>query len=293
MRIPKTIYKIKSNILFILGLVLFVLFFAIIYTPNYGLSEDATGLSDIPNVENRVQMWYSHQSICLPLCCAIVLVVTTLSRTFLLLFTKTRRLREIEYLWWQISEVAITSIFINLFLSLFFHYPFFSILPMVMIIYLSVCTYPYAFYWLLAERLERDIRLAEAQRTITRLRRDGEEDTPGMLRFIDDKGNVRLVVGTENVVYLEAAGNYVTILYISAGRLTRYSLRNTLKSIDETCAGTPIIHCHRSYYINLLHVRLLKKTTDGIVAEIDVEGVDPIPISKSYADEVTVRFSKL
>ncbi len=292
MKIPKTIYAIKSNIMFIAGLVLFILFFAIIYTPNYGLSEEATSLSDMGEGTTAIALWYLHHGLCLPICCAIVLTVTTLSRMLLLLTTHTARIREHEYLLWQVGEVAATALFLNLFLSLYFHQGYFEYLPLVMLVYVSVAVYPYAFYWLLVERIDRDLRIAEAQRTIVRLRQGAEHEENGMLQFADDKGAVKLVVGADNVICIEAAGNYVTILYNSGTRLMRYSLRNTLKGIEETCSDGPLIRCHRSYYINLKKVKLLRKSPDGIYAEIDCEGVDDIPVSKSYSAEVMHRFAE-
>lgn len=278
--------------MFIAGLVLFVLFFAITYTPNYGLSEEATSISDMGEGNTVVMLWYHHQGLCLPICCAIIMVVTTLSRTILLLTTHTARIHEREYLLWQVGEVAATTLFLNLFLSLYFHQGYFEYLPMVVLIYLSVAVYPYAFYWLLVERIDRDMRIAEAQRTIVRLRQGDERESRNVLQFVDDKGTVKLVVGTDNVISIEAAGNYVTIFYLTGNRLMRYSLRNTLKGIEELCSGGPLVRCHRSYFINLNKVKLLRKASDGIYAEIDCEGVNDIPVSKSYSAEVTRRFTE-
>ncbi len=292
MKIPKTIYSIKSNIMFIAGLVVFVMFFAIIYTPDYGLGEESTSLSDMGASDAAIQLWYQHQALCLPICCAIILVTTALSRTILLLTTHTARIREGDYLLWQMGEVAATALFIDLFLSLYLHQSYLGHLPLVLLIYLSVAFYPYAFYWLLVERMDRDLRIAEAQRTIVRLRQHDTEDDKGMLRFVDEKGTVKLVVSSEHVISIEAAGNYVTILYVTGSRLMRYSLRNTLKGIEELCAGGSLVRCHRSYYLNLNKVKLLRKAPDGIYAEIDQEGVDDIPVSKTYAADVMQRFAE-
>ena len=292
MRIPKTIYSIKSNIMFVAGLVFFVLFFAITYTPNYGLSEEATSLGDMGNGNTAILTWYEHQGLCLPICCAIVLVTTALSRTLLLLTTRTRRLREGEYFLWQLGEVATTSLFCDLFLSLYMHFNFFEYVPLVLLIYISVAIYPYAFYWLLAERLERDMRIAEAKRTIQHLRQHSDDDDKGTIRFADDKGTVKLVVSADRVVCIESAGNYATILYDNNGTLMRYSLRNTLKGLEELCEHHHLARCHRSYYINIDKVRLLRRSPDGLFAEIDANGVDDIPVSKSYAADVTQRFAE-
>ena len=233
MKIPKTIYAVKSNTMFIAGLVIFVLFFAITYTPNYGLSTST--FTSRNTGDESILLWYSHQGLCLPLCCAIILVTTALSRTILILTTHTARIREGEYFLWQMGEVVASSLFINLFLSLYLHLDYFENLPVVLLIYISVAVYPYAFYWLLVERIDRDRRIADAQRTIVRLRQREEQSDNEMLRFTDDKGITKLVVSTENVISIEAAGNYVTILYTSGDRLMRYSLRNTLK--DEAARG--------------------------------------------------------
>ena len=291
MKIPKNIYSIKSNVMFIGGLVLFTLFFAVIYTPNYGLSDETTSLSDMGSGSAAIGQWYRHQSMCLPICCAIILGATALSRVILLLTTHTARIREGEYLLWQLGEVIFCSLFLDLFFSLYLHLNYFKNLPLVLLVYLSVALYPYTFYWLLSEMRERDLHVAEAQRTIIRLRQGDSGEASNILRFTDDKGAVKLVVNTDNVISIEAAGNYVTILHMSSGRLTRYSLRNTLKGIEPVCAGSSLVRCHRSYYINLSKVKLLRKATDGLYAEIDCDGVADIPISKSYAAEVTQRFA--
>lgn len=281
MRIPATIYTLRSTLLFGIGLGLFVFFFGIIYVPTYGMANDEV-----------LARWYDHQGLCLPVCCAIAMGVVAVSRVILLLCTRRSRLRETDYLWWQLAEVAVTALFLNLFLSLFLHRSYFGALPVLTLIYLSVAIYPYAAYWLLAERIDRDVRLAEAKRTIVQLRNHDEDSAADMLRFADASGVVRLVVSTDSVVYIEASGNYVTLLYLADGRPRRFSLRNTMTAIEQLCDGTSLVRCHRSHYINLHHVRLLRKSADGLLAELDVDGVEPLLVSKSYAAEVTARFSK-
>ena len=278
MKIPKTIYSLKSNVMFVVGLALFVMLFAVIYTPSYNMAESSA-------------QWYKHEGLCLPICCAIILIVTALSRFLLLFYTRTSRIREGEYLLWQFCEVSVSGIFCTLFLSLYLHHSFFSLLPSVILIYISIAVYPYAFYWLLSERIDRDQRIANAQRTIMALRRGDDQEDKGTIRFVDDKGNVKLIVSTDRVITIESAGNYVNILYENNNKLTRYSLRNTLKGIEEICDSHSLVRCHRSYFVNLHKVKLLRKESDGVYAEIDVEGVNDIPVSKSYAADVMQRFS--
>lgn len=287
MKIPRIVYHTKSTVMFVVSLVLFVLFFAITYTPGYGLEAGDGG-----ETVRFASLWYSHQGLCLPVCCAIILVTTALSRTIMLLATRKARLREGEYLLWQFAEVVVTALFCNLFLSLYMHYNYFVLIPIVTLIYISVAIYPYTVYWLLAERLDRDLRIAEAQRTILSLRQRHDDDSDSTIRFADDKGSVKLVVSTERVLSIESSGNYITILYENAGRVVRYSLRNTMKGVEELCDQHRLVRCHRSWFVNLSRVRLLRKDPDGLYAEMDAEGVPDIPVSKSYASAVTERFAE-
>ena len=281
MRIPKMLYSLRSNLLFVGGLVLFMLLFAITYHPTYGLGNDSLVIG----------VWQQRRGLCLPLCCAIVLVTTALSRALMWLTTRTTRLREAEYFLWQLAEVLASALFCNLFLSLLAGYNFLEHILPVVLIWISVAIYPYAFYWLLAERIDRDRRIASAQRTIVRLRQ-GSDGEHGILRFADDKGTVRLVTSADNVVCIEAAANYASILYHNGHRLVKFALRNTLKGIEPLCADTPLIRCHRSYYININKVKLLRKTPDGLMAQMDADGVEDLPVSKSYAAKVMQQFQK-
>lgn len=267
MRVPKTIYSVRGNLLFVGGLVLYVYLFATFFRPDYWMVE----------------------GLCRPICCAIILVTTALSRTLLLLTTHTARIRESDYLIWQAGEVTMAALGCNLFLSLYLNIGYIENLPITMLVYFTVALSPYAFYWLLAERMDRDQRIAEAQKTIVRLRQAEERNGNEIIRFADEKGTVRLMVSTERVVCVEGDGNYVNILYETNGKLTRYNLRNTMKALEGL--NYNLVRCHRGYYINLKRIKLLRKAPDGIYAEMDAEGVKEIPVSKNYAADVIGRFA--
>ena len=142
------------------------------------------------------------------------------------------------------------------------------------------------------EMLDHSMRLREANEIIAELRKGNERNEAGAIRFADEKGNVKLVVGAERVISIESAGNYVTILYDNDGKLVRYSLRNTLKSIEEICKANGLVRCHRSYFVNLNKIKIIRRNSEGIFAEIDHSGVDDIPISKTYAPELMRLFSE-
>lgn len=277
MKIPKIVYSLKCNLIFGIGFPIFVLLFAVLYTPSFG----SRALADWTQNETS--------SMSIGIISAIVLLVTGTSRTLMWLTTRKARISEVEYLIWQAAEVIVDCLFTSLYISLLFNQKYFEVLPTTLLVGVAVAIMPYTIYWLFVERYERDLRIAEAQKTIVELRMGLQHGEPNAIKFVDEKGTVRLVVGADKVISIESAGNYVNILYYKSDQLVKFSLRNTLKGIEELCTANDIVRCHRSYFVNLHKIKLIRKEADGFFAELDIEGVDNIPISKLYASDLVSK----
>jgi DNA-binding LytR/AlgR family response regulator len=92
----------------------------------------------------------------------------------------------------------------------------------------------------------------------------------------------------EAILYISAEENYVNIYYTDNGRVKSYVLRSSMKALDELCQDHGLIRCHRSYYINPAHVKVLRKDREGLVhAELDVTDVMDIPVTKRYYDRLS------
>ena len=270
-RIPQSVYRLKNNIVFGVGTTLFVFLFAVIYTPTFGF--------DTPDT------WYAHSSLTIPVTAVIVAAVIAVSRMLLLLTTRRLRLRPLEYLVWQVGEVAVIGIFANLFVSIFFRLNYFRMLPTALLIAVAILAFPYIVYWLFIELSDRTAQLVATTIELAELQQSATTGEGVTMRFADEKGVVRLVVGSANVIAVESSGNYVTI--------TCVSLRNSLKNVEDLCRVASLVRCHRSYFINLRRVKLLRKDSDAIYAEIDAPGVADIPVSKTYSAEVVKLFGAL
>jgi len=72
----------------------------------------------------------------------------------------------------------------------------------------------------------------------------------------------------------------------------RYTLRNTMKGIDKICTANGLVRCHRSFFVNINKVKVIRRTPEGMVAEIDHPGVDTVPVSKTYASDLISLFSE-
>lgn len=120
-----------------------------------------------------------------------------------------------------------------------------------------------------------------------------EEKTPVTLSFYDSKGEIRLSIKRENLLYIEACDNYVNIWYTNKNKVEHFLLRSTLKAVSAYNWGGKIHRCHRSYIVNFDNVNLIRREKDGSVcADFGMEGVVDIPISATYADTVSQSFLK-
>lgn len=279
-KIPSACYSITTNVITTIVTALFFLLFSVLYNPDFGF-DNAT-----------LEAWTPHNDFCIAIISAIILVTLALSRFLLLTLTHRHRLSKREYLVWLMGELVVTCLFADLFLALFFHLSYLMLLPRVLAIGAAIAIYPYVVCWLFIAYQDRTAKLTEAEETIARLRQGIDSLTSARLNFPDENGNIKLAVSADQVIAIESAGNYVTILYEDEDRITRFALRNTLKQIETLCEDTALVRCHRSYLVNIKKIKLLRRDPSGMFAEINASGIDDIPVSKTYANEITQRFSE-
>ncbi|MCR5560902.1 MAG: LytTR family transcriptional regulator [Bacteroidales bacterium] len=107
-----------------------------------------------------------------------------------------------------------------------------------------------------------------------------------------EDGVMKLSVSLKNLFYIESDDNYIKVWYADAGgEVKQYMLRCRLKTVEESFAGSPLVRCHRKYIVNLLRVDLISREKDGYYIKLDVAGADPIPISKTYEQQVLSTFN--
>jgi len=146
---------------------------------------------------------------------------------------------------------------------------------------------PYAFFWFY-------FGWKEGQKKLDSIKSDGI-DNPGNIKdssivFKDEKGIIQLYITSSELLCIEAADNYVNIRYVSNGKIKSYLLRNSLKNIEKQLSENMVVRCHRSYLVNMNRVSVIRRDKDYIYMELDIEGVDKIPVSKNYQKEISAKF---
>jgi hypothetical protein len=102
-----------------------------------------------------------------------------------------------------------------------------------------------------------------------------------LIKFPDDKGNVKFTLPLNDLLYLESTDNYVYIFYILHDKIKKELLRNSLKNLESVFKDDPVKRCHRSYMVNLLNISLIKRSGQKTTLILN-KVIDPIPVSKTY-----------
>lgn len=258
--IPRIFRQFIPQLLHVIVLPVFFCLFALIYEP-FGLRQF---IGDD---------WYEVHVIIIS---CILLVSTILCR--LLYYFLPLKLNYSLYAFWSIGEVFFASFFVALYLMEVLHKSavYFSIVSFSFKFLLLTLVIPYII-------LALSMIIAEFRRKVN------EPDEKELrMRFYDDKHNLKLVLQPSSVLYISAEINYVNIYYVDNDKVRNYILRSSMKALDEICQDNGLLRCHRSYYINPKHVKVLRKDKDGIVyAELDARDVMNIPVTKRYYDRLS------
>lgn len=122
-----------------------------------------------------------------------------------------------------------------------------------------------------------------------------ENVTPSKLEKItlfDNSGDLKLCVSASNLYYIESDDNYIIVWYTDGKvGLKRYMLRCRLKTVEESFKGSSLVRCHRKYIVNMDKVKVLRKEKDGYELDLDNDSIPPIPITKTYSENVLGHFN--
>ena len=114
-----------------------------------------------------------------------------------------------------------------------------------------------------------------------------------IINLMDNNGNLKLSVKLDNLYYIKAEDNYINVFYQRSGAIASYLLRCKMQTIADNCVdSSSLMRCHRSYIINIKKVSVLHNEADGFVIDFEREGLDSVPVSKTYSAKVLEAFNK-
>ena len=233
-----------------------------------------------PTVFQHFDITYSRYSFHVTMVFCIILVVMLVSRTVFLLAN--RKNKGVEWgpsLMLSLLEVVFSSGFTALYLWLVSgqaeaYFWFFGLSLLYLFVLMLI---PYAiigFYFVMKEK----------DNQIMNRSRDASKEK---IRFIDERDNLKLVVAGDAVLYIQSEENYLKICYLEQNEVRFCTIRSSMKRIEDLCARNGLVRCHRSYFVNKIHVQALQKDKEFTYAVLDVPSASRVPVSKNYYEQIT------
>lgn len=241
---------------------LFAFVFAILYKP--------FGIVEVLDMENG--SWSFNITILL----CITLGSMAISRVVLFFLRKRMTLGGFPYATWCLGEVVFCSFFIGLYLTLMMggENGYFEMVGATIGQFASITIYPYALLYLGMQLY------AERNKEVV--------DSSSLVKFHDEYGKLKLVIAAEAIIFLKSEENYVQIHYTENGKSKKFVLRSSMRALEEHITSHGLVRCHRSFFINPEHIKMIRKEPSGVmVAVLNEEGYEPIPISRKYQEEIT------
>lgn len=206
----------------------------------------------------------------------ILLGSVAITRSLLFAFCRTINPSTLTYGVLCLGEVVVASLFGALYVTLMARgeATYFEYVGGVFSRLCGIVIYPYVVLFLCLEL--RATTLAEE-----------EVDSSALIKFYDEYQKLKFVIDSSAVVFLRSEENYVNIHYTDGARTKKFVLRSSMRALEEQMVRHGLVRCHRSFFINPDHIKMIRKEPSGVVvAELAVEGMEPIPISRKYQDEV-------
>ena len=112
------------------------------------------------------------------------------------------------------------------------------------------------------------------------------------ITLFDNNGVMKLSITASNLYFIESDDNYIKVWYRdNDGMLKQYMLRCKLKTVEDSFADSDLVRCHRKYIVNMAHVDMLYRVKDSYELRLDIDGMEPIPVTKTYESGVLARFN--
>ena len=114
------------------------------------------------------------------------------------------------------------------------------------------------------------------------------------ITLFDNSGSLKLSINPENLYYIESDDNYIKVWYTdNKGEIKHYMLRCRLKTVEETFRNVGLVRCNRKYIVNIHKVATLRKESEGYVLDLANETIPPLPVTKTYTDNVLSYFTEV
>lgn len=263
--ITKIFYRMPSNVMHFLIAPLF-LFIIVLSVDPYHVSEFLS---------------YGGSNFTVNLTFVTLIAIATLALTRMLMFILKRILSMTwaVYILWCFGEMGFVALFQSLYMALIIHgeLPYFEVLSTCFIDFGLTMGFCYVY-------LAMGIQIYYLKHR----EQESAPDDKSLIRFYDEYKKLRFIIAQEAILYIKSEVNYVHVHYLDNGRPKSITLRSSMRALEDTLSRHGLVRCHRSFFVNPDHIRLVRKDNSGYaIAELDVPGQENVLISKTYYTSIS------
>lgn len=89
-------------------------------------------------------------------------------------------------------------------------------------------------------------------------------------------------IAPQDILYLEAMQNYVSVTYMADSQIKQDLIRNTLSALEKALKGSSIKRCHRSYMVNMQRIDRIEGNAQGLKLFLTPDESKVVPVSRKY-----------
>jgi len=159
------------------------------------------------------------------------------------------------------------------------------------LVIIAFCSFAIGLYWrfkfrsrFLAAELEETRLLNEQLRSLTPAPSPIGERSSQIVLSGTTSEKITLII--DDLLFIEAIGNYVKINYLSDGQVRSDMLRATSKQMEDALKAYPmIVRCHRAFLVNLQQVEQIVSHAGSMQLHIK-HCHDSLPVSRSNMAQI-------
>lgn len=263
--ISRNFYRMSANILYITVVPLFYCLFTLAYNPF--------------EITEYLAVGKGYFTVNLIFTTLILLGVMVISRMLLYILRHVLEMNWALYILWCVGEVVATGLLWSILPGIEWQsaIPYFTVMTTGILYLAGIVVFPYAI-----------ITMGIQLHVFGGSKLPVPEDDKSLVRFLDDQKRLKFIISSTAILFIEAEDNYVHIVHLDNGRAKDFTLRSSMRALEETLTKHGLVRCHRSYFVNPDHVELVRKDMNGYAqAKLDRDGLEPIPVSKKYYDSLS------
>lgn len=112
------------------------------------------------------------------------------------------------------------------------------------------------------------------------------------ITLFDQNGDLKFSIDSDNLYFIESNDNYIKVWYSdSSHEVKQFMMRCPLKTLEDSFIGSDLVRCHRKYIVNITKIKILKAEKDGYHIELQANGIDSIPVSKTYEPNLLAKYN--